>query len=258
MPFLARKVGVILALVLGVCFFFVMLRTSIDAESRQQIGQGISSIPFSSIALSVVQRFIPLDKTFTITNTDNIFMSLLVLFIQTLIQSPVMLLINNTMGPILMRSNAREYSIVGDSNIKRTKTKIIKKISKVIVLIIFIPLLAFSISKLLQMGFDWVNSQNIIVTILIYLLIIALFAGIIALPILVNNTRKFFKKFGIDLLQRFIYVAITNIMVIAVVATLIAGINGWHFSFVLLAFVIWMTIYSDTDGFISKYYYRNI
>lgn len=247
-----KKIGVIVGVICALIVGFIAIRTSSDPETGQEIGKALSVLPFSGGILSFLQRILPLNSAMlTITDNKPFIASLLILFVQTTIQSPLMLLLNNTLGPVLFRTNANEYSIVADPNARRVKNKIGTKLGKLFAVCIVVPFIAFLAGYLLQMLFDWVNAQVLPLTILIYILAFAVIIGIALIPVFLSGTRRAFLSFGASALQRIVYVFITNTVIIAVVAELFSGVSGWHFITALLALFFWMTIYSDTDGFLE-------
>lgn len=85
-----RKTGLFVALIFGLGFGFVMIRSSMDFETAADIAKGISFIPFSPWIFKVLSSFIPMDPAmFPIPDTTPFFSALLVLLLQTFIQSPV-------------------------------------------------------------------------------------------------------------------------------------------------------------------------
>lgn len=246
------KLWVLVATVLGFWIVPLAIRTNLDQEARDEIAQGLSSIPFSSGILKFVEQIFSLDPKFFAISNDKAFLpALLVLLVQTLIQSPLLLLLNNTMGPVLFKQNPNEYSVLGDWNSVRTRDKILRRIGKLMLITVLIPTIAFFCSYFLDMGFTWIDSQAIFLRVIIYVLLIVAIVALIVLPFFATGVRKFYWAHAVGVVQRISYVFITNIVIIAVVATFIVGSSG-QFLMMFLALFVWMTIYSDTDGFLER------
>lgn len=252
-----RKTGLFVALIFGLGFGFVMIRSSMDFETAADIAKGISFIPFSPWIFKVLSSFIPMDPAmFPIPDTTPFFSALLVLLLQTFIQSPVLALINSVFGPILFRSNANEYSVAYDPDATRAKGKIYRRLGKLLAILIVVPIIAFLCGYLLNFVVTWIGGVPIGWRILLYFAIIILIVLLAWLPFLFRSMGKAYLSTIGTSIQRLIYVFITNAMVVMVVAVLVAGVSGWHFMFALLALMTWMIIYSDTDGFLISHRYR--
>ena len=184
MPEFCKKIGVFIALIFGLGFGYLIIRTNTDPETGREIGQALSVLPFSGATLSLLQWILPLDSAMlAIGDSKPFVVSLLILLVQTVIQSPLMLLLNNTMGPVLFRTNANEYSVVGDPSASRAKDKILRRLGKLLIVCIVVPLIAFFAGYLLQMAFDWVNARPLPLTILIYVLAFAAVIGVALIPV---------------------------------------------------------------------------
>lgn len=246
------KMWVLVAAVLGFWIVPLAIRTSLDQETRDEIAQGLSSIPFSSGILRFVEQLFALDSSYFTISGDRAFLpAVLVLLVQTLIQSPLLLLFNNLMGPVLFKRNPGEYSVLGDWNSKRTSTKIQQRIGKLLLITVLIPAIAFLSSYLLDAAFAWINSRAAFLKILIYVVTVVVVVALMVLPFFIGGVRKFYWALAAGIVQRISYVFITNVVIVAVVATFILGSSG-QFLFMFLLLFAWMTIYSDTDGFLER------
>lgn len=246
-----KKVGVLVALVFGLGIGFVAIRGSMDLETATEIASALSVLPFSDGLLHLLRSVVYIDPAYVIRSDRPWFSSLLILFLQTLIQSPLLLLLNNTMGPVLFRTNANEYSVVGDWNASRTKDKILRRLGKLVMVIILVPVIAFLAGWLVSSAGTWVGLRPVFLQVLIYLVAFIIVIGLALLPLWIHPEGFSYGMFAASTVQRVIYVLITNLLIIAVVSILVAGSSGWHFMFALLLLLMWMTIYSDTDGFLE-------
>ena len=247
-----KRVIVFVCLIFGLGFGFIMIRSSIDAETGRSFADAMSVMPFSDSILHWLQSFLPLDRQlFNIEQSRPFVMQLLILLVEAAILSPILLAINNTMGPILLRSRANEYSVTGDWNAGRTKDKIVRRLVKLLLITIVVPVVAFLSGYLLDMLFDWVNSLFVVWRVICYIVAFALVALLALLPVLLKSTRGAYTAFAISAAQRIVYVFITNMVILATVALLVAGVSGWDFMAALLVLFAWMTFYSDTDGFLA-------
>ena len=246
-----KKVGVLVALILGLGLGFVAVRGSMDLETANEIASGLSVLPFSDWLLRLLKGMVHIDPAYVIQVQNPWFTSLLILFVQTLIQSPILLLLNNAMGPVLFRTNANEYSVVGDWSASRTKDKILRRLGKLVLVIILVPLIAFLAGWMISTAQEWVGKRPTWLQVIIYILVFLLVVALACLPIWMHPRGFSYGVFLASAAQRIIYVLITNFLIIAVVSILVAGSSGWHFMLALLILLAWMTIYSDTDGFLA-------
>ena len=247
-----KRVIVFVCLIFGLGFGFIMIRSSVDAETGKSFADAMSVLPFSDSILHWLQSFLPLDRQlFDIQQHRPFIMQLLILLVEAAILSPILLAINNFMGPILFRTRANEYSVTGDWNAARTKDKIIRRLVKLLLITIIVPVVAFFSGYLLDMLFGWVNGLFIVWRVLCYVLAFVIVVAAALIPVFLKGTRNALMTFGVGALQRVLYVFITNVVILAVVALLVAGVAGWDFMFGLLVMFAWMTFYSDTDGFLA-------
>ena len=107
-----KRVIVFVCLIFGLGFGFIMIRSSIDAETGRSFADAMSVLPFSDSILHWLQSFLPLDRQlFNIEQSRPFVMQLLILLVEAAILSPILLAINNTMGPILLRSRIRARTL---------------------------------------------------------------------------------------------------------------------------------------------------
>ena len=247
-----KRIIVFVCLIFGLGFGFIMIRSSVDEETGKSFADAMSVLPFSDAILHWLRSLLPLDATvFDIHQERPFVMQLLILLVEAVILSPILLAINNLMGPILLRTRANEYSVAGDWNAARTKDKIVRRLVKLLLIAIIVPVVAFFSGYLLDMLFGWVNGLFIVWRVLCYALAFVIVVAIALIPVFLENSRKRFVAFGVSALQRILYVFITNVVILAVVALLVAGASGWDFMVGLLVMLAWMTCYSDTDGFLA-------
>lgn len=247
-----KKSWMYIALIFGLGFGFLAIRSSMDAGTSKDIAGAMSSIPFADGIYGFLRAFIPMDPgMFPIEDKHFFLVSLLILLIQAAIQAPIMLFINNAFGPILFRTG-RAYSIAADPSATRSKNKLINKLLRLLALVIIIPMIAFFSSWLFSSAIGWINGRNIILRTVIYVVIVACLVGIVLIPMRFAGARKVYWAAGAYIVQSVVYVFITNVLIIAVVGILVSGISGWHFMFALLALAAWMVVYSDTDTFLIR------
>lgn len=248
-----KKVGLFVGFIIGFWLIALIIRTSIDPETGAEFAQGLSALPFSGGIFALLNEFMHVDTgLFNITTSPFFLVSILVLIVQGAIQSPFMMMLNMLFGPFLFSPYQRGgYSIVGDSDYERTKNKLMSKVWKLLGSLIATICIALFSAWLVDYALGWVNAQMIVWRVLVYIAIVAVVAAIVVVPFVVTSQTVhdlMLRMLG-NFAQSCLYAFITNVCIIAVVASITAGPSIGQIAITLLVFMAWMVVYTDTDGF---------
>lgn len=246
-----KKIGLFAGFVVGFWLVAMAIRTSMDPATGMWFASGLSSLPFAGFIFAMLNSFMHVDTTLFAINSSPFFLiSLLILVLQGALQSPLMLLLNYMFGPFLFAPSGRGYSLAADPSYARTKDKLISKVWKLVGSLAATICIVMFCAWLVNYAIAWVNAQMILWRILIYVAAVAVVVLVVALPFLVTSQAghdmviRFFCSAG----QSIVYAFITNACVIAVVAAISAGRSIGQIAVSLLVFMMWMIVYTDTDG----------
>lgn len=246
-----KKIGLFAGFIVGFWLVAVAIRTSMDPQTGMEFANGMSALPFAGFIFAVLNSFMHVDTSlFAITSSPFFLISLLILVLQGALQSPLMLLINYMFGPFLFAPSGRGYSLMEDPSYARTKNKLINNVWKLIGSLTATICIVLFCAWLVNYALDWVNGQMLLWRILIYVAAVAVVALIVALPFVVTSQTghalviRLFCNAG----QSILYAFLTNACVIAVVAAIVAGRSVGQIAVTVIVFMVWMVVYTDTDG----------